>query len=68
MANIMYLFFIQFYLLVIPGTSVFELRLAIRKLKTHISPCTDKIPAEMMQSEGGTVHSEIHKLTDTKRN
>jgi len=44
------------------------LRLAIRKLKTHKSPCTDQIPAEMMQSEGRTVRSEIHKLTDFKRN
>jgi hypothetical protein len=26
------------------------------------------MPAEMIQSEGGTVRSEIHKLTDFKRN
>jgi len=43
------------------------LRLAIRKLKTHKSPRTDEIPAEMIQSEGGTVRSEILKLTYFKR-
>jgi hypothetical protein len=37
-------------------------------LKTHKSPHTDQIPAEMIESEGGTVCSEIHKLTDFKRN
>jgi len=44
------------------------LRLAIRKLKTHKSPRTDQIPAEMIQLEGGKLHSEIHKFTDFKRN
>jgi hypothetical protein len=42
--------------------STFEDEVAIEKLKRYILACTDQIPAEMIQSEGRTIHSEIHNL------
>jgi hypothetical protein len=36
--------------------------LAILKLKSHKSPDTDQIPAELIKAGGRTIHGEIHKL------
>jgi len=40
----------------------FEVELAIEKLKSHKSPGTDQIPAELIKADGRTIHSGIHKL------
>jgi len=37
--------------------------LAIKKLKSHKSPGTDQIPAELIKAGGRKIRSEIHKLT-----
>ena len=46
----------------VPEPSVFEVELAIEKLKSHQSPGIDQIPAELIKAGGRTIHSEIHKL------
>jgi len=40
----------------------FEVELAIKKLKSHKSSGTDKIPAELIKTGGRTICYEIHKL------
>ena len=40
----------------------FEVELAIKKLKSHKSPGTDKIPAELIKAGGRTICYDIHKL------
>ena len=45
--------------------SAFEVGLAIEKLKSHKSPGTDQIPAELTKSGGRTLCSEIHKLINS---
>ena len=45
-----------------PELSVFEVELAIEKLKSHKSPGTDHIPAELITAGGRTIRYEIHKL------
>jgi hypothetical protein len=47
--------------LVIPEPSCFETEITIRKLKRHKSPGTDQLLAEMIQSGGNTLSSNIHK-------
>ena len=42
--------------------SAFEDKLAIEKRKSHKSPGTDQIPAEMIKAGGRTIRHEIHKL------
>ena len=44
-----------------PEPSAFETELAIDKLKSHKSPGTDKIPAEL-KAGGKIIGHEIHKL------
>jgi hypothetical protein len=39
--------------------------MAIEKLKRHKSPGINQIPAELIKAEGITIHSEIHKLTNS---
>ena len=39
--------------------------MAIEKPKTHKSPGTDQIPAELIKSGGRTIRSEIHKLINS---
>ena len=34
--------------------------MAIEKLKGHISPSTDQIPAELIKAWGSTIRFEIH--------
>jgi len=46
----------------VPEPSAFEVQLAIEKLKSHKSPGTDQIPAELIKADSGTIHSGIHKL------
>ena len=41
---------------------MFEVELAIEKLKSHKSPVIDQIPAELIKVEGSTIHCAIHKL------
>ena len=45
-----------------PEPSAFEVELAIEKLKSHKSPGTDEIPAELIKARGRTIHCVIHKL------
>jgi len=46
----------------VPEPSVFEVELAIGKLKNHKSPGTDQIPAELIKAGGRTICCAIHKL------
>ena len=47
---------------VMPEPSAFEVELATEKLKSHKSPGTDQIPAELIKAGGRAIHHEIHKL------
>ena len=42
--------------------NVFEVEMAIEKLKRHKSPSIDQIPAELIKAGGRTMLFEIHKL------
>ena len=44
-----------------PVPSAIEVKMAIKKLKTHKSPGIDQIPVEIIKAEGTTICSEIHK-------
>jgi len=44
------------------NTAASEFKLAIDKLKSHISPGIDQIPAELIKAEGRTTCLVIHKL------
>jgi len=46
----------------VPEPSALEFELAIEKLKSHISPVIDQIPAELIKAGGRTIHYEIHKF------
>jgi hypothetical protein len=46
----------------VPEPSAFEFELVIENLKTHKSPGTDQIPAELITAGGRTIRYEIHKL------
>ena len=46
----------------VPEPTAFEVELAIKKLKSNISPDIDQIPAELFKAVGGTIFPEIHKL------
>jgi len=37
----------------------------IKNLNRYKSPGTDQIPAEIIKTEGWTIHSEIHKLINS---
>ena len=47
------------------GLSALEVELATVKLKSHKSPGTDQIPAELITAGGTTIRSEIHKLINS---
>jgi hypothetical protein len=49
----------------VPESSAFEVEIAMEKIKSHKSPGTDQIPAELIKTGGRTIHSEIHKLTNS---
>jgi hypothetical protein len=46
----------------VPESSAFDVELAIEKLKSHKSPGTDQIPAELIKAGGRTIRGAIHKL------
>jgi hypothetical protein len=52
----------------VPEPSAFEVEMVIEKPKTHKSPGTDQIPAELIKSGGRTIRSEFHKLSGVRRN
>jgi len=41
--------------------SAFEVEMAIEKIKSHKSPSTDQIPAELTKTVGRTVRSDVNK-------
>lgn len=48
--------------------SASELELAIEKLKSHISPGSDQITAELTEAIGRTVHCGVHDVISSVRN
>jgi len=46
----------------VPEPSAFEVEMAIEKLKRHIPPGIDQIPAELIKAGGRTICSEIQTL------
>jgi hypothetical protein len=46
----------------VPQPSASEAEVAIGKLRRYKSPGGHQIPTELIQAEGGTLPSEIHKL------
>ena len=48
--------------------SAFEIELAIEKLKSHKSPGSDQIPAELIKAGNRTIRFKIHKLIVFIRN
>jgi len=52
----------------VPEPNASEVELAINKLKSHKSPGTDQIPAEMIKAGGRTICLEIHKLVSAVMN
>jgi hypothetical protein len=46
----------------VPEPSASGVEVAIGKLKRYKSPGVDQIPAELIQTGGETLRSEIHKL------
>jgi hypothetical protein len=46
----------------VPELSVFEVELAIEKLRSHKSPGNDQIPDELIKAGGRTICCKIHKL------
>jgi hypothetical protein len=46
----------------VPELSLIEVEIAVGKLKSYKSPCTDQIPAKLIKARGETLYSEIHKL------
>jgi len=46
----------------VPQPNASEVELAIEKLRSHKSPGTDQIPAELIRPRGKTIHCEIHEL------
>jgi hypothetical protein len=46
----------------VPKPTAAEFEVAIRKTKRYKAPGSDQIPAELIQAQGETLHSEIHIL------
>jgi len=51
-----------------PEPSVFDVELAVEKLKSHKSPGIDQISAELITAEGRTIRHEFHKIIISIRN
>jgi hypothetical protein len=49
----------------VPDPSPFEAEIAVAKLKRFKSPCSDQIPAELIQAGGEILRSKIHKLLNS---
>jgi hypothetical protein len=45
-----------------PEPSIYEVEVAVGKLKRYKSPGADQFPAELIHAGRETLHSEIHKL------
>ena len=54
--------------LLVPKPSVFEVEMAIEKLKRYKSPGIDQIPAELIKAGSRKFYSKIHKLINPVRN
>jgi hypothetical protein len=52
----------------LPQLSAYEVEIYIDKLKRHISPSTDQIPAELIKAGGRIIPSDIHKLINLIQN
>jgi hypothetical protein len=52
----------------VPEPSIFEVEMAIGKLKRDKSPGTDQLPAELIKAGGRTIRSEIHELINSTGN
>jgi hypothetical protein len=52
----------------VPAPSAFEVEMTTEKLKSHKSPGTDQIQAELFEAGGRTNRFDIHKLTTSIRN
>jgi hypothetical protein len=48
----------------VPEPRVFQVKVAVGKLKRNKLPGVDQIPAELIQVRGETLRSEIYKLTN----
>jgi len=46
----------------VPESSAFDVECAVEKLKSHKSPGTDQISAELIKAGGRIIRHEIHKL------
>jgi hypothetical protein len=49
----------------VPHPCPFEVVIAIENLKKYKSPCSDGIPAELIQAGGDILRSKIHKLINS---
>jgi hypothetical protein len=49
----------------VPGLCRLEIKIAIEKLKKYKSPGSDQIPAELIQTGGEILLSEIHKFVNS---
>jgi hypothetical protein len=51
--------------LLVPDFTPFEVEITIAKLKRYKLPCSDQIPAELIQTGGEILRSEILKLINS---
>jgi hypothetical protein len=49
----------------VPDPSPSEVEIVIATLDKYKSPCSDQIPAEMVQTGGETLQTEVHKLVNS---
>jgi hypothetical protein len=47
----------------VPEPSLVEVEIAIGMLQRYKSPCTDQIPAKLIEAGGETLSSEIHRYS-----
>jgi hypothetical protein len=48
--------------MLVPEPSALDVEFTIEKLKSHKSPGSDQIPAELIKAGGWTIRCAIHKL------
>jgi hypothetical protein len=49
----------------VPEPRPFEVEMVIANLNKYKSPCSEQIPAEMIQAGSETLQSEIHKFNNS---
>jgi hypothetical protein len=49
----------------VPEPSTFQFEMSIENLKRHKSPGVDQTPAELINAESRTFHSETHKIINS---